>query len=165
MATPNTFELAQAMRVLTDAGIAEPTKEQAGLAFVTTILKQRHDAKLVAEAIRRMLEISGTRPTETAFTMVTYQYGHQELEHFELIRETIIETIRPGIVARQRTWQHERAERDQQKQTMAKLFDELLLETGDTNYDEDMKLKADVETSVQAARSATRPPRQQRGRT
>ena len=44
MTAPSPFEEAQAIRVLANAGLPEPTRQKAGLAFMKHMLQQGHDA-------------------------------------------------------------------------------------------------------------------------
>ena len=98
--------------------------------------------------------MTSAQPPEKAFTLRPHRYTSQEIEHFERIRETIHEILRPGITARQAQWDRERAQRSVKKTDLSNIFDEMLAEIGNPDYGADVLMKSNVQAAVQAARNA-----------
>ena len=109
------------------------------------LIHQGHGVAQLTELARKITAMTSAQPPEKAFTLTPHRYTSQEIEHFERVRETNHEILRPGITARQAQRDRNRAQRSVKTADLPNIFDEMLAEIGDPDYYDDVLLKSNVQ--------------------
>ena len=153
--------IAQALSILAETGHPDPRHEEAGRAFVATLLAAGWDTKAVADAIQASFAAAGPHlSARSAYTLMAYEAtGAQAIVTF---RRTFLESLRPGISKRsEEKPRHRLANQPGEmsnnvfSNSMSGFWGSLLLEPADDEHSRDAQLQQDMQNAVKTARTAS----------